>query len=52
MKEHKVVQFIGGLTKNTQRLENVLNEHAKNGWEYKQFLENTGRIIMERTKNR
>ncbi|WP_081475393.1 DUF4177 domain-containing protein [Croceivirga radicis] len=52
MKEYKVVQFKHGLTNNNQKLEDLLNSHAHQGWEVKQYLEQSSKIIFERNKNR
>ena len=41
-----------GLSKNNERLEETLNNHAKMGWVVKHVAENTARIIFERDKNR
>ena len=37
---------------NNQRLEDVLNEHAKQGWVVLDVAEQSMRIIFERDKNR
>jgi len=52
MKEYKVINFKVGLSKNNERLEELLNQHAREGWVLKEFAENTSRIILERNKNR
>ncbi|MDT0540836.1 MULTISPECIES: DUF4177 domain-containing protein [Croceitalea] len=52
MKEYKVVSWKMGLSNNDQRLENTLNEYAKQGWQLKQFAENSARLVFERDKNR
>ncbi len=52
MKEYKVVSWKMGLSNNNQRLEDTLNEYAKQGWLLKEVAENSMRIIFERDKNR
>lgn len=52
MKEYKVVSWKMGLSSNNQRLEDTLNEYAKQGWVLKEVAENSMRIIFERDKNR
>lgn len=52
MKEYKVVSWKMGLSKNNERLEDTLNEYAKQGWILKEVAENSMRIIFERDKNR
>ena len=41
-----------GLTKNTKRLEDRLNEYAKQGWQVKHIAEYSITIVFERDKNR
>jgi hypothetical protein len=52
MKEYKVINWKMGLSKNNERLEDTLNEHARNGWELKHMADNSARIVFERDKNR
>jgi len=52
MKEYKVVTWKMGLSKNNERLEDTLNEYARQGWVVKDIGENSTRIIFERDKNR
>ncbi|MBL4605141.1 MAG: DUF4177 domain-containing protein [Flavobacteriaceae bacterium] len=52
MKEYKVITWKQGLSKNNERLEDTLNQHAKTGWTVKHIAENTTRIVFERDKNR
>ena len=33
MKEYKVINWKMGLSKNNERLEDTLNEHARSGWQ-------------------
>ena len=41
-----------GLTNNSERLENSLNEYAKQGWSVIHIAENSLTIVFERDKNR
>jgi hypothetical protein len=50
--EYKVVTWKMGLTKNNERLEDTLNEYARNGWRAIQIGEQSARIVFERDKNR
>ena len=52
MKEYKVVNWKMGLSNNNQKLEDTLNEYARNGWVVKHIAENSARIVFERDKNR
>lgn len=52
MKEYKVVNWKMGLSRNNTKLENLLNEHARNGWAVIHIAEQTTRIVFERDKNR
>jgi hypothetical protein len=52
MKEYKVVSWKSSLTKNNERLEDTLNDHARNGWQVIHIAEHTARIVFERDKNR
>ncbi|GMN08472.1 hypothetical protein MTsPCn5_38620 [Croceitalea sp. MTPC5] len=52
MKEYKVVKWKMGLTGNTERLEDTLNEYAKQGWRAVHIYENATSIVFERDKNR
>ena len=52
MKEYKVINWKMGLSNNNQRLEDTLNQYAREGWVLREFAENTTRIILERDKNR
>ena len=52
MKEYKVINWKMGLSKNNERLEDTLNQHAKAGWTVRHIAENTARIIFELDKNR
>lgn len=52
MKEYKVISWKPGLSKNNERLEDTLNEHARNGWQVIHIGEQNTRIVLERDKNR
>lgn len=52
MKEYKVVTWKMGLSKNNERLEDTLNDYARQGWVVIDIAENTNRIVLERDKNR
>ena len=52
MKEYKVVSWKMGFSKNNERLEDLLNEHARNGWRVIEIAEQSTRIVFERDKNR
>ena len=52
MKEYKVISWKMGLTSNNDRLEDTLNENARNGWRVVHIAENSARIVLERDKNR
>ncbi len=52
MKEYKVINWKMGLSNNNQKLEDILNENARDGWSLRHIGENSVRIILERDKNR
>ncbi|KPM31770.1 Hypothetical protein I595_2265 [Croceitalea dokdonensis DOKDO 023] len=52
MKEYKVVSYALKFSGNNQHLEDILNQHAREGWVVKDVAEQTMRIIFERDKNR
>ena len=52
MKEYKVISWKPGLSKNNERLEETLNEQARNGWRVIHIGEQNTRIVFERDKNR
>ncbi len=41
-----------GLSRNNERLEDTLNEYAKQGWQVVFIYENSTTIVLERDKNR
>ncbi|CAL2061099.1 DUF4177 domain-containing protein [Tenacibaculum sp. 190524A05c] len=52
MKEYKVINWKAGLSNNNRKLEDTLNEYAKQGWNAFHIAENSFRIVFERNKNR
>ena len=52
MKEYKVVAWKVNLTGNNEKLEDTLNQYAKQGWKLLQLNENFRQIVFERDKNR
>ena len=52
MKEYKVVSWKLSFSNNNQKLEDTLNQYAREGWVVKDIAENTMRIVFERDKNR
>lgn len=52
MKEYKVINWKMGISNNNQRLEDTLNQYAREGWIVRDIAENNMRIVFERDKNR
>jgi hypothetical protein len=52
MKEYKVITWKMGMTKNEIRLEDTLNQYAREGWVVTHISEHSTRIVFERDKNR
>ena len=52
MKEYKVVSWKMSFSNNNQRLEDTLNQYAREGWVVKDIADNSTRIVLERDKNR
>jgi hypothetical protein len=52
MKEYKVVQLKLGLRKRIQNFEDLLNQYAREGWEFKEVPQGWNSVILERDKNR
>lgn len=52
MKEYKVVTLKLGFRNRTQNFEDLLNQYAREGWEYKDIPHGWNSIILERVKNR
>lgn len=51
MKEYKVLIPNLGITRRMEKLEHLLNQHAREGWQYKQITSG-GVLVLERDKNR
>ncbi|WOC40516.1 hypothetical protein [Polaribacter sp. HL-MS24] len=41
-----------GFSKNNEKLEDTLNDYAREGWIVREVAESSARIIFERDKNR
>ena len=54
MKEYKVVKPSLGLRNRTQKLQDILNNHAREGWVVNNIVLGEGGyvVIVERNKNR
>lgn len=52
MKEYKVINWKMGFSNNNEKLEDVLNEYGRAGWEARHISESSTRIVFERDKNR
>ncbi|WP_367890381.1 DUF4177 domain-containing protein [Polaribacter cellanae] len=52
MKEYKVVTLKLGLRNRNQKLEDLLNQFAREGWALKEIPTNWNAIVLERDKNR
>ena len=52
MKEYKVVTLKLGFTNRVQKLEDLLNQYAREGWALKEMPTNWNAIVRERDKNR
>ncbi len=52
MKEYKVVVPRLGMLKRIEKMEDLLNQYARQGWVVKQIAVNWSTIIFERDKNR
>lgn len=51
MKEYKVIQPKLGFRKWNEKLEDLLNQYAREGWQVSEILQNYC-IVFERDKNR
>ena len=51
MKEYKAFLPSLGITRRAEKLEDLLNQLAREGWQYKQITSG-GLLVMERDKNR
>ncbi|SEB75374.1 hypothetical protein SAMN04489761_1665 [Tenacibaculum sp. MAR_2009_124] len=52
MKEYKVIMPKLGLRNRYQKLEDLLNQYAREGWNLKHLGEGWTNIVLERDKNR
>ena len=52
MKEYKVVSFKLGFKNRNQKLEEGLNQYAREGWVVSHIAQNAYLIVFERNKNR
>ncbi|KGL60774.1 MULTISPECIES: DUF4177 domain-containing protein [unclassified Polaribacter] len=52
MKEYKVIQPKLGLRNRFEKMEDLLNQHAREGWILKHMGEHWSSIVLERDKNR
>mgnify|MGYP001817582094 CR=1 FL=1 len=52
MKEYKVIQPKLGLSKRMQKLEDLLNQYAREGWIVKHVAQSAYLVVFERDKNR
>lgn len=52
MKEYKVVTLKLGLRNRVQNFEDLLNKHAREGWNFKEVPSGWNSVIFERDKNR
>lgn len=51
MKEYKVMMPKLGITKRVEKLEEILNQLSREGWEYKEYTYGV-LLVMKRNKNR
>lgn len=52
MKEYKVVSVRLGLRNRMQNFEDLLNQHAREGWRFVEIPHGWASMILERDKNR
>ncbi|MEN8878739.1 MAG: DUF4177 domain-containing protein [Polaribacter sp.] len=52
MKEYKVVELKLGFRNRTQNFEDLLNQHAREGWRFVKIPHGWNSMILERDKNR
>ena len=52
MKEYKVVSPKLGMSRRNEKFEDLLNQHAREGWQVKFIGSNTYMVVFERDKNR
>ena len=52
MKEYKTIALSLGITKRAQKIEEILNQYAREGWHLNHINQAQSLIIFEREKNR
>jgi hypothetical protein len=52
MKEYKIVELKLGFRNRTQNFEDLLNQHAREGWCFVSIPNGWNSMILERNKNR
>ncbi|WP_417289987.1 DUF4177 domain-containing protein [Corallibacter sp.] len=52
MKEYKIVNTILGIARRNEKLDELLNQYAREGWQLKFMHQNLTMMILERDKNR
>lgn len=52
MKEYKTVTLKLGFRRQSEKLDDVLNQYAREGWELKFMHEHLTLMVLERDKNR
>lgn len=52
MKEYKVISTNLGFSKQEEKLQDLLNQHAREGWILKDIEQGWSTVILERDKNR
>lgn len=52
MKEYKVIQPKTGFRNRFQNFEDILNQHAREGWSVKFIGQGWTSVVLERDKNR
>ena len=52
MKEYKVIMLKLGITKRAEKLEDLLNQYAREGWELSYMGQGWTSMILARNKNR
>jgi len=52
MKEYKVIAPKLGISKRNEKLEGLLNQYAREGWQVKHIAQSAYMVVLERDKNR
>lgn len=52
MKEYKVIMLKLGMRNRDQKLQEILNTHAREGWQLKELSTSWTSAVLERDKNR